>query len=97
MIDCQPSESNVELGSASGWQSTMSLRKECDIYIRSPCKECYIYIMSTKRQALFESIARKCHKDEIGVDDFYGRVTCYLKKIKTFTLSMSDKHKKTNY
>ena len=39
MVDCHPSESIVNLGSASvdnvssGWQSTMSPRKKCDIYI----------------------------------------------------------------
>ena len=39
MVDCHPSQSIVNLGSAlvdnvsSGWQSKMSLRKECDIYI----------------------------------------------------------------
>ena len=40
--DCHPSKSIVNLGSASvdnvssGWQSTMSPRKECDIYIMYP-------------------------------------------------------------
>ena len=39
MVDHHPSENIVYLGSASvdnvfsGWQSTMSPRKECDIYI----------------------------------------------------------------
>ena len=41
MVDCHPLKSIVNLGSASvdnvssGWQSTMSPRKECDIYILS--------------------------------------------------------------
>ena len=45
MVDCHPSESIVDLGSASvdnvssGWQSTMS-----------PRKKCYIYIMSTRKE-----------------------------------------------
>ena len=40
MVDCHPSESIVNLSSAlvdnvsSGWQSIMSPRKECDIYIK---------------------------------------------------------------
>ena len=41
MVDRYPSKSIVDLGSASvnnvssGWQSTMSSRKECNIYIMS--------------------------------------------------------------
>ena len=40
MVDSNPSENIVDRGSASvdnvssGWQSTMSSRKECNIYIK---------------------------------------------------------------
>ena len=63
MVDCHPLKSIVNLGSASvdnvssGWQSTMSSRKECNIYIMYKCKMLDLYVLLiglyTKKQVCF--------------------------------------------
>ena len=88
MVDRHPSKSIVNLGSASvdnfssGWQSTMSSRKECNIYILSPKLKNFIFILCNR--IFIKNIKRGWHSLRRWEKKGYIRWTLHARNIYKF-------------